>query len=91
MALWGKTDTEGAKPKYLSVADKEDTYFVDTTEVFVETNRDKGIQTPGWNLYKTYTDTNGNTRHKNETLVPMKVSALSAGDQAANTDIIVNS
>jgi len=91
MALWGKVDTEGAKPKYLSVTDKEDTYFVDTTEVIIETNRDKGIQTPGWNLYRTYTDTNGNTRHKNETLVPMKVSALAAGDQAANTDIIASS
>ena len=78
--LWGKTDTETDAPKYLSDADKENTYFVDLTEAGVESNRDKGITTPGWNLYTTYVNALGDTRHKVENLVAMKVSAVDAGD-----------
>ena len=58
----------------------ENAYFVDTTEAAVESNRDRGIKTPGWMLYKTYTDGDGNVRNKSEVLVPMKVTAASAGD-----------
>jgi len=64
----------------------ENAYFVDTTESAVESNRDRGIKTPGWILYNTYTDSNGNVRNKSEVLVPMKVSAEDAGN--ANTDVI---
>ena len=78
--LWGKTDTQSDAPKYLSSADADDAYFVDLGEAGVESNRDKGIVTPGWNLYTTYTNALGETRHKVETLVPMKVSAADAGD-----------
>lgn len=53
----------------------ENAYFVDTTEAAVESNRDRGIKTPGWMLYKTYTDGDGNVRNKSEVLVPMKVAA----------------
>lgn len=87
MALWGKTDTQGDAPKYLSAEDKTKIYFIDTTEAAVAANRAKGLQTPGWNLFATYTDTNGNTRYKVETLVPMKVSGASAGDIGA---IVIN-
>lgn len=80
MPLWGKTDDANSAPKYLSTADAENAYFVDVTEAAVASNRAKGLQTPGWNLYNTYTDTNGNTRHKVEVLVPMKVTASDAGD-----------
>jgi hypothetical protein len=80
MPLWGKTDASASVPKFLSAADAQDAYFVDITEAGVDSNRDKGIKTPGWITYNTYTDANGNTRHKTETLVPMKVSAGDAGD-----------
>lgn len=83
MALWGKTDTAADAPKYLSTdtnatpqTDKDNAFFVDTTEAGVASNRAKGIKTPGWVLYKEY----GNGRKMVETLVPMKVSAASAGD-----------
>ena len=70
----------------------ENAYFVDTTEAAVDANRDKGIKTPGWILYNTYTDGNGNVRHKSEVLVPMKVSAAAAGDLGvANSSIIEDS
>ncbi len=87
MALWGKTDAAASAPKFLSTdsnatpqTDKDNAYFVDTTEATIESNRDAGLRTPGWNLFTTYTDANGNTRRRVESLVPMKVSAASAGD-----------
>jgi hypothetical protein len=90
MPLWGKTDTLESVPKFLTDAegvsrnvDIDNAYFVDTTEASIEANRENGIKTPGWILYKTY----GNGRKYVETLVPMKVSAEDAGD--ANTDIVV--
>ena len=90
MAAWGKTDASGSVPKYLETDanntnkshDADNAYFVDTDEARVTSNRAKGLKTPGWNLYHTYTDANGNTRHKAEALVVMKVSATDAGDQA---------
>jgi hypothetical protein len=96
MPLWGKTDTAASAPKYLSSdvnatpqTDKDNAFFVDTTEAGVASNRAKGIKTPGWILYNTYVDAQGNTRHKVETLVPMKVSAAAAGDlgMTGNTSI----
>lgn len=59
---------------------KDKAVFVDTTEATIESNRDAGLRTPGWNLYHTYTDAQGNTRRRVESLVPMKVTAASAGD-----------
>ena len=84
MALWGKTDTLASAPKFLSTEadanrniDKDNAFFVDTTEAAVAANRAKGIKTPGWILYKEY----GTGRKYVETLVPMKVAAgITAGD-----------
>ena len=83
MALWGKTDTANSAPQFLSTdananrnIDKDNAFFVDTTEAGVAGNRAKGLKTPGWNLYKEY----GTGRKYVETLVPMKVTAVAAGD-----------
>ena len=80
MALWGKTDAAASVPKYLSEADKDRVYFVDITEAGVAANKAKGLGTGGWNLYTTYTDANGATRHRAENLVAMGVTAVAAGD-----------
>lgn len=88
MALWGKTDALASVPTWLEddannpnkSNDKDNVVFVDLTEAAVAGNRAKGLKTPGWNLYHTYTDALGNTRHKTESLVVMKVSAANAGD-----------
>ena len=80
MALWGKTDEAGSVPKYLNSTDADNAYFIDTTEAGVASNKAKGLGTGGWNLYTTYTDANGNTRHKAENLVAMRVTAADAGD-----------
>lgn len=83
MPLWGKTDTLASAPKFLSDAadanrniDIDNAFFVDITEAGVSTNRAKGLKTPGWVLYKEY----GTGRKYVEPLVPMKVTALAAGD-----------
>lgn len=90
MALWGKTDAAGSVPKYLETDvnntnkshDADNAVFVDLTEAGVAANRARGIKTPGWNLYNTYSTADGRTRHIVEPLVTMKVSAGDAGDQA---------
>ena len=72
---------------------KDKAVFIDTTEAAVASNRSAGLSTPGWNLYHTYTDAQGNTRRRVEVLVPMKVTAVAAGDagvtgNTANEDAI---
>ena len=78
MSLWGKTDALASAPKFLSAdananrnIDKDNAFFVDTTEAAVPANRAKGIKTPGWVLYKEF----GAGRKYVETLVSMKVAA----------------
>lgn len=88
MALWGKTDTDAAKPKYLSdelrngqeVSDLDSTVGLNATEAAVTANIAKGLKTPGWTLYRTYTDSQGNTRNKAEVLVAMNEFATDGTD-----------
>jgi len=86
MSQWGNTDTLNDAPKWSESVN--DTYFVDTTEAGLSANRANGIKTPGWNLYKTYVDQNGNTRRKIEVLVPMKVAQADAGDLGVTGDTL---
>jgi hypothetical protein len=94
MALWGKTDTAADAPKWLSADanntnksnDKDNAVFVDLTEAGVAGNKAKGLGTPGWNLYNTYTTADGRTRHIAEPLCVMKVSASDAGDLGVTGD-----
>lgn len=71
MALWGKTDTEDDKPKWLDDADKAETELVEEAEAMAEDQQLKGIKTPGWNQYQTYTSNDGVVRHRSESLVAM--------------------
>ena len=83
MALWGKTDAAVSVPKWLETNayntnksnDEDNAVFVDLTEAAVAANRAKGLKGPGWWLYHT-----AGGRHKAECLVPMKVTAVAAGD-----------
>lgn len=69
MALWGKTDANASKPKYLTTAEKNATLGVSVDEAQNSGNIAKGINTPGWVKYSTYEDAQGNTRNKSEVLV----------------------
>lgn len=58
-------------------------FGVDVTEAGVAANRAKGLQIPGWVRYNTYTDAQGNTRHKSEVLVASSsYTAAVMGDAA---------
>jgi hypothetical protein len=71
------TDEEAGKPKYLSddlrnaqtVSDKDATIGINAAEAADADSIAKGLVTPGWVKYTTYTDQHGNTRHKSEVLV----------------------
>lgn len=96
MGQWGKTDTLADAPKWLNADDPnasndlDNAIFVDTSEAQVESNRDKGIKTPGWNLYREYTTNGGTvTRRIVEPLIPMKVAAADAGDAGITGDTAV--
>ena len=96
MAQWGKTDTLADAPKYLSAEaaqpnkshDKDNAVFVDLTEASLASNKAKGLGTPGWNLYHTYTTADGRTRHIAEPLVVMKVAQADAGDLGVTGDTV---
>jgi hypothetical protein len=82
MALWSNTDDEASKPKYLNTADKADTLGVSVNEATQAVNIAKGINTPGWVKYTTYTDAQGGTRNKSEVLVAL---SSMTGDSTTDT------
>lgn len=57
--------------------------FIDDTEAALDENKIRGLKWPGWWLYRTYTDGDGNTRHKAECLAFANQTAANAGDYAA--------
>lgn len=85
MALWGKTDQAGDKPKFLNTTDKAATVGVSVAEAQLANNRAAGLKTPGWSKTVTYTDAQGNTRNKTEILVALggDISGDAADDAVA--------
>jgi hypothetical protein len=69
MALWGLLDNEASKPKYLSDADKANTYGADTAEV----GANAGVISEGWVKKKTV-----GSRTQWETLVAMSSGSMGA-------------
>ena len=74
----GLTVTANEQPAYISqqgsngaisTSDMPTTFGISKAEAAQSQNRAKGIHTPGWVSYKTYTDAQGVTRHKSHTLV----------------------
>lgn len=64
-----------------------DLYFVDADEAQQAENIARGIKTPGWTNYRSYTDANGNVRHKSEVLIAMGAytGATGSGTYQAQT------
>jgi hypothetical protein len=55
--------------------------FIDDTEAALEENKVRGLKWPGWWAYRTYTDGDGNTRHKAECLAFANATAgVAVGD-----------
>lgn len=97
MSLWTMTDDANGKPKYLSsttrngqsVSDKAATFGVDASEESVTANKAKGMQHPGWVTVRTYTDAQGNTRYKSETLVAAGSMTSDASDDSTVADLAI--
>ena len=68
-----------------------DLVFVDTTEMLLAENKSRGINGPGWWLYRTYTTANGDTKHKAECIAFVHATAAVAGDArySFNEDSVV--
>ena len=62
-------------------------YFVDTTEAGLNENRVRGIDGPGWWVYKTHVDQDGNTRHKAEKIADLSVASATSGDWTDDTKV----
>jgi hypothetical protein len=85
MPLWGNTDADASKPKYLTTAQKAKAVFVSREESLLKTNKDKGILGAGWWLVDEYKGSNGESRYKSELLVAMSVANATSGDAADDT------
>jgi hypothetical protein len=75
----GATITGQDVPKYVTAAEiaSNNIIGVDDTEASIAANKARGINTPGWTKYVTYTDMHGNTRYKTEPLVVMSSAVTS--------------
>ena len=72
-------------PKYVTQADVLANTIIglDATETGVTANRAKGLITPGWTKYTTYTDMHSVTRHKSEILTTGVLSSDANDDSIA--------
>ena len=73
MSLYGKDDSNANKAKagigIAASSQAKQTIFIDDTEAALAENKARGLNAPGWWSYYTFTDCEGNTRHKAEMLV----------------------
>lgn len=56
-----------------------DLFFIDADEATQAENTARGLKVPGWTNYRSYTDANGNVRHKSEVLVAMSAYTGATG------------
>lgn len=84
MSLYGKTDSNTNVTKagrgIAASSQAKTIVYVDNTEAALAENKARGINAPGWWSYFTYTDGEGNTRHKAEHLVTIADPDLNANE-----------
>ena len=97
MSLYGKTDSNanvtkagrGVSPS----SQAKQILFIDNTEAALAENKARGLNAPGWWSYYTFTDCEGNTRHKAEMLVTIADPEANAqetqSDDSAAADVSV--
>lgn len=85
MALFGKTDANISKPKWLSATEKASTFFVSTEEAQLATNKAKGILGPGWYQVSSKVTNDGQKREFAECIVALSVLNATSGDAADDT------
>lgn len=89
MPLWGDTDAEAPRPKFVPAALQDNLVFIDREEASTLVAKEKGMSTAGWYLYRTFTDVGGATRHKAELLIALSRSGADAGDDDAIFGIVI--
>ena len=96
MSLYGNDDSNANKTKAgigIGASSQAKTVvFIDDTEAQLKSNKDRGLNAPGWWSYFTYTDSHGLTRHKAEQLVyiakPEANSAETQSDDTIGADVL---
>ncbi len=83
MSLYGRTDSNANVTKagrgIAATSQAKQVLYIDETEAALESNKERGLNAPGWWSYFTYTDASGATRHKAEQMV-----FVAGGDTNAN-------
>ena len=91
MSLYGKDDSNANKTKagigVATSSQSKEIIFIDDTEAQLEVNKNRGLGSPGWYQYFTYTDSHGNTRHKSELLVSIAGPEANAQETQADDTI----
>lgn len=92
MPLWGNTDIEASRPKFIDVATLPagtNLVFVDATESMAASNKTKGIKVPGWYMVREWQDNAGTVRYQSDCIVAMSSSVTQAVAGDANDDTLV--
>ena len=91
MSLYASEDSNAAKAaveKTIAADTSGATVvFIDATEAGLAANRERGLVSPGWWSYQTYTDAAGKTRHKAECLVNIQGPEANASETQADDAI----
>ena len=91
MSLYGKDDSNANKTKAgigVSGSSQAKTIvFIDDTEAQLASNKARGVSSPGWYSFFTYTDMHGNTRYKSEQLVSITDPEANASETQADDTI----
>ena len=91
MSLYGKDDSNANKTKAgIGVAASSNTktiVFIDDTEAQLAENKARGVSSPGWHSFYTYTDMHGKTRTKSEMLVSIAGPEANASETQSDDTI----
>ena len=91
MSLYGRTDSNANKAKagigIAASAQAKQTIFIDDTEAALAENKARGLNAPGWWSYYTFTDCDGNTRHKAEMLVTIAGPEANADETQSDDSV----
>ena len=91
MSLYGADDSNTNKTKagigIAGSSQSKTVVFIDDTEAQLKSNKDRGLNAPGWWSYFTYTDQHGITRHKAEQLVYIAKPEANASETQSDDTI----
>ena len=91
MSLYGKDDSNANKTKagigVATSSQSKEIVFIDDTEAQLASNKARGVGSPGWYSFFTYTDMHGNTRYKAEHLVTIAGPEANASETQADDTI----